>query len=170
MAEVRAKLEAKRAELKAQSEAKKMYLEVEKAHLEVEKALLEAEKILVKAKKAKSEAEEMKRRAKEAEFEAEKIARDTAKRTVPVLNEHILFGYCYITSNMIITNYGLAAENTDREVSFGGGYGYVGPVHGAVFGARPLKGKAEFEIKIVSQNNCCISLVLQWCEKGYSCR
>ena len=52
----------------------------------------------------------------------------------------------------------------------GGGYGYVGLVHGAAFGACPLKGQAEFEMKIALQNDWCVNLGLQWCQKGEICR
>ena len=137
---VRAKLEAKKAQLraeKAQSEVKVLQLKAKKAQLEVKKGQLEAEKAQLEAKNT--------------QFEADKIARDTAEGMKLVLNKDIQFGYDRMSTKMIVTNDGLVAENNDKSISLGEG-----------IGARPLKGQAEFEVKIVSQNNWCVNLVLQW--------
>ena len=161
---VRAKLNAKKVQVKAM----KAQLKAKEAEFEAKQVKLAAMEAQLKAKEAEFEAKEMTRMAKEAEFEAEEIAaRDAANRMTPVLTEDIAqFGYLYFTNNMIVTSDKLAAENTDKAVSLGGGFGYIGAVHGAVIGGRPLKGKAEFEVKIVSQDKWGINIALQWCERG----
>ena len=78
-----------------------------------------------------------------------------------VPNEDIQFGYHSASGKQIrITSDGLGAEKLDP----------VGvPDNGVAYGARPLKGKAEFEIKIVSYGakwTYTLQFGVMKCEKG----
>ena len=75
--------------------------------------------------------------------------KNNQSRTIPqpitanfVPNEDIQFGYHSASGKQIrITNDGLGAERMDPDKEYDDGEAY---------GARPLKGRAEFEVKIVS--------------------
>ena len=77
------------------------------------------------------------------------MVKNNQTRTIPqpstanfVPNEDIQFGYHSASGKQIrITNDGLGAERMDPDVMWKDGVAY---------GARPLKGRAEFEVKIVS--------------------
>lgn len=59
-----------------------------------------------------------------------------------ILEDTIQFGYHSVSSSQIkITDDGLAAEKRDADSQY---------AHGVAYGARPLKGTAEFEVKIAS--------------------
>lgn len=59
-----------------------------------------------------------------------------------ILEDIVQFGYHNVSSPQIkITQDGLAAEKKDPDSHY---------AHGVVYGARPLKGTAEFEVKIAS--------------------
>ena len=59
-----------------------------------------------------------------------------------ILEDTVQFGYHNISSPQIkITQNGLAAEKLDPDSHY---------AHGVAYGARPLKGTAEFEVKIAS--------------------
>lgn len=59
-----------------------------------------------------------------------------------ILEDTIQFGYHSVSSSQIkITDDGLAAEKRDADSQY---------AHGVAYGARPLRGTAEFEVKIAS--------------------
>ena len=79
-----------------------------------------------------------------------------------VPNKDIQFGYHSASGEKIkITNSGLGAERMDPDYQFSGGVAY---------GALPLKGLAEFEVKIISSGaHCLTSLqlgVMRYYKKG----
>ncbi len=69
-------------------------------------------------------------------------AQDPPASQTFILEDIVQFGYHNISSSQIkITENGLAAEKRDPDAHY---------AHGVAYGARPLKGTAEFEVKIAS--------------------
>ena len=96
------------------------------------------------------------------------MVQNNQTRTIPqpitanfVPNEDIQFGYHSASGKQIrITNDGLAAERVDPDTWY---------ENGEAYGARPLKGMAEFEVKIVSYGtrwSRSIRLGVMRCKKG----
>ena len=87
------------------------------------------------------------------------LLEQTAAKIVP--NEEIQFGYHSITGKqMRINNDGLEAERLDPDRV---------PCNGVAYGAHPLKGRAEFEVKIVSHGTDwygAIQFGVMRCKKG----
>ena len=75
-----------------------------------------------------------------------------------VPNEDIQFGYHSASGKQIrITNDGLGAEKMDPDKVF---------LDGVAYGARPLKGKAEFSVEIVSYAVGSLGFGVMRCKKG----